>query len=107
MVPGCEERRVVVRGVAVHDQDVRLCDVPVRDTRDLAGADQGADLRVVEADVVAVGGATLDQTVVVDHLHARSRGLRLNRGTAAGVERVDQQDGGAGVDVCLGLGLHG
>src|ERR1035437_1533609 len=94
-----EEGRVVVRRVAVHDQDVRLGDVPGRDTGHLTRADQGADLGVVAADVVPVGRSTLGQTVVVDDLHTGGFGLRLDRGTAAGVERVHQQDGGTGVDV--------
>src|SRR5204863_7732637 len=51
-----EQLRVVVGGVPVHDQDVRILDTPGRDAVHLALPDELADLHVVEADVVPVGG---------------------------------------------------
>src|SRR5205085_10378621 len=77
-----EQGGVVVGGVAVHHQDVRLGHLPRRDAVDLALADQVPDLDIVEADVGAPGGAALHQAVVVDDLHALGGRVGLDGGAA-------------------------
>ena len=102
-----EQPGVVVRGVTVHHEHVRLRDVPRLDAVHEALPDQASYLDVVETHVGPAGGAALGEPVVVDHLHALGVGVGLDGGAAARVERVDDQHAGALGDVGLGLGLHG
>src|SRR5918998_1449275 len=100
-----EQRRVVVRRRAVEHGDVggRL----VAHALDQALALQPADGLVVERDVVVDVGRVERQAVVVDHLDALRRRVRLDRRAGAGVE-VDEQDHLRAVgDRLLGLLLLG
>ena len=69
-------------------------------------ADQRADLDVVEADVVGAAAAE-GEAVVVDDRHAVGLGVGLDLRADTGVERVDDEDAGAGGDVGLGVGELG
>ena len=101
-----EQGRVVVRGRALHDQDVRLADAPGGGAGLEALADQRADLDVVEAHVVLAAAAE-GQAVVVDDGDAVGLGVGLDPAPDPGVERVHDEHAGALGNGFLGVGELG